>query len=118
MAKKFVKKKIKIPIYDANLWVVVHDDLEKGIAMLPRCLDIDATEDDKDVQAICYSDFPHYGIAFDYNSLSPGIIHHEVAHVVRDIMHAIGFTIDPQNDEPVSYFEQWLNDKVTDIVLR
>lgn len=119
MAKKFkpLRKKIHIPIYEADVWIVLNDDLESGVAMLPKSIRAHYDpQSDGAAAAICFEQAPVWGLVFRPDYTTTGIIHHEVAHIVRSLFAFIGHIIDPENDEPVSYLEQWLNDEVSYII--
>lgn len=98
-----MKKKFKIPIYEAVVWVSFSSDpnLERK-----KMNHIFSEYEDTDADAICSSEKGVFGLFF--NSPSIDVLSHEVFHLTHRIMdwHEIRFDID--NHESFSLLHGYL----------
>lgn len=111
-----IRKRIRVPIYDLDLWLVVAEDIYQAALLLPVELRCQAVPSDSNHRAIFYSESPYYAIVFDALELEPGIIGHEIGHAARQMMEDIGFTINSNNDEPLARLEDWITARVYKIL--
>lgn len=107
-----IYKKIRVDVYNANVWVVVDQESAKITAR--RMLNLDITEDD----FINSKGFCAYSKAGDMIwvpvNASYGTIAHECAHAALNIFHRCGITVDTGNQEPFTYLLGLLVNRVTD----
>lgn len=101
------QKKIKIPIYQCELTIVLDRDLtriEKKYKTKPL----------KDFGAVTFKDetkYRNYVVAFtDANHLSN--IAHEIVHIKNFIFLDCAMELDRYNDEPEAYLTGWLFDEI------
>jgi hypothetical protein len=101
-------KTIKIPIYPAQLVVIVCDTVNEGAEYLK----IGFSDEDINHWAAFTAKRTYKGMRQFAVVLTPetslAMIVHEVIHLKNMVLDFIGQRIDPDNDEAESYLSQWL----------
>lgn len=103
-------KKIKIPIYDSILIVLLVEDmgeLRKKYSFHPD----DMLES---YNALYFNHKGTHHLAFE--EVDVGLIAHESLHAVGKVLDERGILYEPYNDEPFCYLLGWVVDKVTEIL--
>lgn len=99
------EKRIKIPIYNAFLFIGVYDDFEE----LNKQYNTDATNT---TDAVCWSCVNGTAVFFNKNKLKPNVIVHECVHVVNRIFKEKGIDLDIDNDEAQAYLMDYIFEKI------
>lgn len=100
------KKTIKIPIYEAEVTIILDKDLEY-VEKKYKTISL------KNYGAVTLQNNAHhkkYVVAFEY--VSAGIVAHEVVHLVNYLFLDCGLQLDRENDEAQAYLTNWLVDKI------
>lgn len=104
-------KKIRVDVYNADVWVVTDRENAENIAW--RKLGLSVADADFKSNGFCA-----YSKAGDMIWLPPGAsygtIAHECAHAAMNICHRRGIIIDTGNQEPFTYLIGFLVNRVTD----
>lgn len=103
------KKIIRVPIYQAKVTVLLVDSLKE-------IEDRYQLKDTECVAAMVFRRKYNYFVAFE--RLDPGIIAHEVTHLVNHIFYDRGVELDLVNDEPQAYLTGWLYGNIYDIIYK
>ena len=108
-----MRKTLSIPIYDAEVTVVVTKKFEK--AALEAGYNGELTG--KDAAVFRYPDNPgKYVVVFHKDSLSPGNIAHEALHLLHDIMEHVGMGPELNDDEAQAYLIGFIVDGIHQII--
>ena len=104
-----MKKRIKIPIYEGSITVVVNPTIEEGYKEINVTTERDSLDR---IHAMCIV----FGGREFAMILTPkttvGEIAHECLHCVNRTLMDIGYSVDPDNDETQAYFLNWMVDEV------
>lgn len=104
-----MKKSTKIPIYFGTL--IIHQN--KSLKPIKKKYKLNGDIDKIDACAFTtYSKkgFAKYVMAFT-GTCTPGIIAHEVVHIVNMIFKDVEVDLDVYNDEPQAYFTEWVTNQ-------
>lgn len=115
---KPITTKFEVPIYDAIVYVVIADDLNKEYTKLEKVLGKNEYKDDEGYDALCVQGpCKNFGLFFDPTCISLGLIAHEVFHLTHRIMEWVECNFDPTHHEQGAYLNAFLLTKVNDIIL-
>lgn len=114
--KRPAKRRLVVPIYDAEVWVVVADDIaaerrkwEPVFGPAPAGHDYDA---------LCsYDAGPTFALFFRRSVTLPTVAH-EVFHLTHRILEWVQAGFDPDHHEPGAYLHGFLMDEVCRAVLK
>lgn len=99
-------KTIKLDIYNRSVNVCLVDDSK---ALNKIWLDRMGYESDGDIDGLTLKeDDGNYSIVFSEEDLDVGVLAHEVFHVTCNVAEDICATIDPANDEPFAYLNEYI----------
>lgn len=107
-----ITTRFKIPIYGLELFVSVGDSIHEVIESIPESFRTPEEEGDDNCKGVSFCQHPKYAIGINLKYIDRGIVHHEIGHVCRAMLGDIGFKIDPNNDEPLAYLEDWVANKI------
>lgn len=116
MTPPFIRK-LRIPIYKAALWVVVHPSLTAGIDHVEDLISTKVThpQDKKYIKAMAFAYEDDASIRkfilFLRPSATPGEIAHECKHLANVIFRWYGQHLSTANDENECYFLEDIVDK-------
>jgi hypothetical protein len=102
-----MKIKIKIPIYDALLWLIVVDDI---YAERKKMEDIFGPTPTSNFGALCsYGDFSsHFGLFFKKDTVDISDISHEVFHLTHRILEWTNCPFDIDHQEQGALLNSYL----------
>lgn len=105
-----IKKKIKIPIYNAYLTVI----LDKDLKYIEKTFNTPNLNNYGAVTLKDESTFKHYVVAFE--NLDYSLIAHEIVHIINYLFLDVGLELDRVNDEAQAYLTSWLYDEILKII--
>jgi hypothetical protein len=109
-SSRAIRAKVLVPIYDVWLHIVVDEDIKKARA---EYNDTFGAKDEGNYRALCCDDDEgSFGVFFPPESLTRGIIAHEVEHLKNGILAYVGSTFDAKNDEHAAYLAGYLAELV------
>lgn len=115
-------KKLKAPVYDTRLWIVISKNILKSIDTVEDIIDHKIVDDKykKSVDALTYTYQDHDGkmmlMIFLNPKASNGRIAHEAHHAVNFIFSWHGVKPSFSNDENESYYLEQIVDKIHDTI--
>jgi hypothetical protein len=101
-----IKKKIRIPIFEAALTVI----LDKDLSYVQKTYNTSSLVEYGAITMRDPNAFKHYIIAFE--SKDNGLIAHEVVHAINYLFLDVGVELDRENDETQAYLTGWMFDQV------
>lgn len=104
------QKKIKIPIFDYKLDIIIFDDWEELKKVAP---DVSLHVDYARAITLTYPSLWKSVVAVDYKYASS--ITHEAEHVKNAIWKAIGYTPQADNDEVDAYLITYIYEKIAEV---
>lgn len=115
-------RKLKAPVYNSWLWIVISDNIIKSIDTVEDIVDHRIIEESgkRATKAYTYAYEDHDGrykiIIFLKDDASPGTIAHEAHHATNIILNWHGVKPSFSNDENESYYLGQIVDKVYDTI--
>lgn len=115
-------RKLRVPVYNTSLWIVVSPSLIRSIDYVEDLIDIPILkeEDKKSARAFTFGYTNHKGaqrfILFLRPRSKPGEVGHEVKHLINIIFNWNGVKLSTTNDESECYYLETLLDKVHNTV--
>ena len=105
------KKKIIVPIYDADLWLIVTDDIVKDRNKMDHLFGKGLIADDYD--ALCsFSGQNHFALFLKRAPLTLKILSHEVFHLTHRIMDWVSANFDAGHHEQGALLHGYLMDTI------
>ncbi len=109
-------KKLKVPIYNRTLNLLIYDEVVEALAWAKlQCdnkeLDFRGEFDSFDGGFFNYDDTQFIMIEMN-DDISPGVIAHECKHAVNDTFVQVGVELDKFNDEAECYLLTWYVNQV------
>lgn len=106
------KKKFLIPIFDADVYLVVADNIAIERAEMDQLFG-SSKKFIHDYDALCaYSGRGHFGLFFTPKSFNRGVIAHELFHLTHRIMDWCGCNFDATHHEQGALLHQYLAELV------
>lgn len=111
-----MKVKIKVPIYDVILWIIISKD---PIVERKKMEDLFGPSTLGDFEGLCSysSSLPNFALFFRADSLFYDNISHEVFHLTHRILDFIGSKFDVENQECAAYLNGYLMNLVMEKVI-
>jgi hypothetical protein len=106
---QYRSKVIKIPIYYAQLTVILFDKVEDVVKKYKLKTKIELAS----YGALAFrvpDDYRHYAIALETDWRANVV--HEIIHVINYLYADLGIDLDLKNDEPQAYLAGWLFDEI------
>lgn len=110
MPNQLLIKKIKVPVYKTNVWLIICDNIKNAIEAVEDQLDerIATPATKRSALAYTYGYEDHKGtkkiLIFLKHNASPGVIAHEIKHSINIIFSWHGVRLSLVNDEPECYY--------------
>ncbi len=101
-----IVNKGKIPIYQGNLKIIFANNIEE----VEEKYNLEDLHQGCD--AVAFRVKSNYCIAFIIGEVTPGLIAHECIHIYSYIASNHAILLSRRNDEPQSYYVQWLYNRV------
>lgn len=114
MKNRVAITKIKAPVYNTPVWIVISQSFYAAIDKVEDLIDKKIAEDNyiKGLHALTYIYYDHKGspriIFFFKPNSRPGLIAHESKHAVNAIFAYNGVRLSVSNDESECYYLDWL----------
>ncbi len=106
-------KKIKVPLYRVNFWIVIAKDFD--LANKHYKIDLEAPPLDHGQSATSYLDHGKHLVMVivreNYRD-DPGVIAHEASHLTDYVFEMRNILHDLSNDEPYAYLLEWFMDEM------
>lgn len=112
--KSYVRK-IHVPIYEVNVFVVVADDLRVE-RKRKKWVSLFGQMDDSDFWALCSRGPKGFGLFFKKDFLISKIVAHEVFHLTHRIMERVGDPFDSSKHEQGAGLYEWLWDRINAVL--
>ena len=109
-----IKHKLIVPIYEAEVWVIVSDNIAKE---RENFNDLFGPFDGERFDAICtYSGGQTFALFFTPRALTYRVIAHEVFHLTHRILDWVGANFDSKHHETAALLHDYLFHNVCKIV--
>lgn len=120
MSKPPFIRKFRIPIYSDRIWVVVHPSISRAIDYVEDLIPASIGNTGGGVRALTftYKDDKSVNrtILFFNPNPKPGLVAHEVKHVINFVFGWSGVRLSTTNDESECYLLEWMTNKVHSIL--
>ena len=108
-----------VPIFDAQVMVIVSDDIEYSKRIVRRCVRDNMQPDNfsQSGAALMYS-YPYYAVLWGRVEFDTGVLGHEVGHLCRQLLSDVGHKLKVENDEILALLEEWITRKLSKLLLK
>lgn len=110
--KRHLRKRVRIPIYGANLWIVVTDSIGWERAKMKHIFGPSAPSEFSGSSGLCIWHSNNFAIILDKEDLNIEVLSHEVYHLTNGILSWSGAHIVNNNDEHGAILHGYLMDLV------
>jgi hypothetical protein len=111
-------RKLYIPIYDVDVWVVVDKTIDDARNKLSKVFDRSKDEGTYDQHnGLCISQGTNFGLCFsEQSSKNACIVSHEVFHLTHRILEYHMVNFDSENHEPAAILNGYLSARIHGIL--
>jgi hypothetical protein len=114
IAVRKLRRKFTVPIYDAEVWLVVDPDIEAARAKFNHLFGVCEYSG---YNGLCsYGNGCHFGIFFESHSLTAKIIAHEIFHLTHRISEWAELNFDEKHHEATAQINGYLTERVAKLL--